>query len=152
MFLRGLMHLIKTINWNCEIFKLLFSIVKLYLFLWWQSWIFSISVTRSFGNHSDMPICGSSNISYQCWKQLCCLIFLWKIIAILNVFTITFDQFKGSISLVQMMMMMTTNPKRFQWTQYLLIKQTGNLQHANYDNTQPWTEHNQEFKYTMITN
>ncbi len=46
-----------------------------------QSWIFSIitpvfSVTRFFRNHTNMLICCSRNIS--CWKQLCCLIFLWK--------------------------------------------------------------------------
>jgi len=50
-----------------------------------QSWIFNIilpvfSVTWSFRNHCNMLICCSRNISYyyQCWKQLCCLIFLWK--------------------------------------------------------------------------
>jgi len=51
-----------------------------------QSWIFSIitpvfSVTWSFRNHSNVMICCSRNISdyYQFWKQLCCLIFLWKL-------------------------------------------------------------------------
>ncbi len=50
-----------------------------------QSCIFSIiapvfSVTWSFRNHSNMLICCSRNIYYyyQCWKQLCCLTFLWK--------------------------------------------------------------------------
>jgi len=38
------------------------------------------SVTWSFRNHSNMLICSSRNISYyyQCWNQLCCLIFLWR--------------------------------------------------------------------------
>jgi len=45
-----------------------------------QSLIFSIitsvlSVTWSFGNHSNMQICCSKNISYWLsWKQLCCLL------------------------------------------------------------------------------
>ncbi len=50
-----------------------------------QSWIFSImtpvfSVTWSFRNHYNMMICCSKNTYYyyQCWKQLYCLIFLWK--------------------------------------------------------------------------
>ncbi len=49
-----------------------------------QSCIFSIitpvfSVTWSFKNHSNMLICCSRNIYYyQCWKLLCCFIFLWK--------------------------------------------------------------------------
>ncbi len=39
------------------------------------------SVTWSFRNHSNMLICCSRNIYYyyQCWKQLCCLILLWKL-------------------------------------------------------------------------
>ncbi len=47
-------------------------------------WIFSFitavfSVTWSFRNHLNMPICCSRTIYYyyQCWKLLCCLIFLW---------------------------------------------------------------------------
>ncbi len=34
-----------------------------------------------FRNHYNMLICCSTNISdyYQCWKQLCCTIFLWKL-------------------------------------------------------------------------
>ncbi len=36
------------------------------------------SVTWSYRNHSNMQIWCSRNISYQCWKQLCCSIFLWK--------------------------------------------------------------------------
>jgi len=50
-----------------------------------QSWIFSIitpvfSVTWSFRNHSNMLIFCWRNISdyYQCWKQSCYFIFLWK--------------------------------------------------------------------------
>ncbi len=40
------------------------------------------SVTWSMRNHSNMLICCSRNISdnYQCWRQLCCFIFLWKLI------------------------------------------------------------------------
>ncbi len=43
-----------------------------------QSWIFSIitpvfSVTWSFRNHSNMLI------YYQCWKQLCCFLFLYSL-------------------------------------------------------------------------
>ncbi len=50
---------------------------------WCKSWIFIIitpvfSVTWSFRNHFNMMIWCSRNISYQCWKRLCCLIFLWK--------------------------------------------------------------------------
>ncbi len=39
-----------------------------------------ISVTWSFRNHYNILICCLRNISYyyQCWKQLCCLIFLWN--------------------------------------------------------------------------
>ncbi len=50
-----------------------------------QNWIFSIvtpvfSVSRFFRNHSNCWICCWRNISYyyQCWKQMCCLIFLWE--------------------------------------------------------------------------
>ncbi len=52
------------------------------LSLQFKSWIFSIitpvfSVAWSFRNHSNMLFWWSINISYyfQCWKQLCCLIF-----------------------------------------------------------------------------
>jgi len=39
------------------------------------------SVTWFFRNYSNMLICWSRNISdyYQCWKQLYCFIFLWKL-------------------------------------------------------------------------
>ncbi len=45
--------------------------IKSNLFLWWQSWMFSCQT-------------GTSNISsyYQCWKPLCCLIFLLKLFSI----------------------------------------------------------------------
>ncbi len=36
------------------------------------------SVTWSFRNHCNMLICCLRNISYYCWKQSSCLIFLWK--------------------------------------------------------------------------
>ncbi len=87
-----------------------------------QSWIFSIitpvfSVTWSFRNHLNMLIWCSRNISsyYQCWKQLLNiflnnLVILWwtafiwsrnlrsKIFCnIINVFTVTFDQFNASL-------------------------------------------------------
>ena len=91
------------------------------VFLWWQSWISSIitpvfRVTWSFINNINTMIWYLRNISYyyQCWKQLCCLTFLWKpwyifmIIwwiksskeqhlvwnrnNIIHVFTVTFDQ------------------------------------------------------------
>ncbi len=90
--------------------------LKCSLFLWWQSSIFSIitqvlSVTWSFKNHSNMLICWT--FSYQCWKHL--NIFfnsmmhffrilgievskehnLFKFCSIINVFAVTFDQFKG---------------------------------------------------------
>ncbi len=101
--------------------------------IWFRSelsCIFSIitpvfSVTWSFRNHNNMLICCSRNISdyYQCWKQLCCTIFLWKpwfilffrihrwiesskeqhlfeieiYCNIINVFTVTFEQCKVSL-------------------------------------------------------
>jgi len=37
------------------------------------------SVTWYFRDHSKMLICCSRHISYQCWKQLCSLIFIWKL-------------------------------------------------------------------------
>ncbi len=82
-------------------------------------------VTWSFRNHSNMLIYCSRNISdyYQCWKQLCCTIFLWKwwyflffrihrwigsskeqhlfeieiFCYIINVFIATFDQFNACL-------------------------------------------------------
>ncbi len=41
----------------------------------------SLQCHMIFRNHSNMLICCSRNISdyYQCWKQLCCFIFLWNI-------------------------------------------------------------------------
>ncbi len=71
-----------------------------------------------FRNHSNMLICCSRNISdyYQCSKQLSCFIFLWKPwyilffrilwwieiskeqhLFVINVFTVTFDQFNLSL-------------------------------------------------------
>ncbi len=49
-----------------------------------RSCIFSI-ITPVFRNHFNMLRCCSINISdyYQCWKQLCCTIFLWKLWSIL---------------------------------------------------------------------
>ncbi len=75
-------YLIKNRNIVCKYYDSFKYFVN-NLFLWWQSWIFSIntpifSVTWCFINHSNIMICW--NISYyyhQCWKQFCWLIFLW---------------------------------------------------------------------------
>ncbi len=42
---------------------------------------FSAAITPVTWNHSNMLICCSTNYSYyyQCWKQLCCLIFMLKL-------------------------------------------------------------------------
>ncbi len=98
------------------------------LFLWsklyFQHHYSSLQCHMIFRNHNNMLICCSRNISdyYQCWKQLCCSIFLWKLWYILffrihrwtesskeqhlfeieifcniiNDFTVTFDQFNAS--------------------------------------------------------
>jgi len=52
-----------------------FYLSVLFIPVMW-SWISSIitpvfSVTWSFRNHSNMLICCSRNIYYQCWKPLC---------------------------------------------------------------------------------
>ncbi len=66
-----------------------FSIfLKFNLFLWWKADFFCnitpvFSVTWCFRNLSNTMIC-SRNISYQCWQQLWCLIFLWKLIGFLE--------------------------------------------------------------------
>ncbi len=55
------------------------------LFLWsklyFQHHYCSLQCHMIFRNHNNMLICCSRNISdyYQCWKQLCCTIFLWKL-------------------------------------------------------------------------
>ncbi len=55
------------------------------LFMWsklyFQHHYSSLQCHMIFRNHSNMLICCSRNISdyYQCWKQLCCTIFLWKL-------------------------------------------------------------------------
>ncbi len=98
------------------------------LFLWsklyFQHHYCSLQCHMIFRNHNNMLICCSRNISdyYQCWKQLCCTIFLLKLWCILffrihrwiesskeqhlfeieafcniiNVFTVTFEQFNAS--------------------------------------------------------
>ncbi len=103
--------------------------LKCNLFLWlklnFQHHYSSLQCHMIFRNHSNMLICCSRNISdyYQCWKQLCCTIFLWKLWYILffrihrwiesskeqhlfeteifsniiNDFTVTFDQFNASL-------------------------------------------------------
>ncbi len=135
---QGCIYLIKNtfkmiIVWNiiansngCFLCK---YIVKCNLFLWlklyFQHHYSSLQCHMIFRNHSNMLIFCSRNISvdYQCWKQLCCTIFLWKLWCILffrilwwiesskeqhlfgleifcniiNVFTATFDQFNASL-------------------------------------------------------
>ncbi len=65
--------------------KYIFSILTLYNVISScdQSWIFSIitpviGVISHFRNHSNMLISRNIDYYYQCWKQLCCFIFLWK--------------------------------------------------------------------------
>ncbi len=59
-----------------------------------------------FRNHSNILICCSRNISdyYQCWKQLCCFIFLWKLRYIFSQKTSycpqTFEQYWMNVGLV----------------------------------------------------
>ncbi len=93
--------------------------------LYFQHHYSSLQCHMIFRNHNNMLICCSRNISdyYQCSKQLCCTIFLWKLWYILffrihrwiesskeqhlfeieifwniiNVFTVTFDQFNASL-------------------------------------------------------
>ncbi len=100
---------------------------NLYLWsnLYFQHHYSSLQCHMIFRNHYNMLICCSRNISdyYQCWKQLCCTIFLWKpsyilffrihrwiesskeqclfeieiFCNIINVFTVTFDKFNVSL-------------------------------------------------------
>ncbi len=93
--------------------------------LYFQHHYSSLQCHMIFRNHNNMLICCSRNISdyYQCWKQLCCPIFLWKpwhllffrilwwiesskekhlfeieiFCYIINAFTVTFDQFNESL-------------------------------------------------------
>ncbi len=59
-------------------------LLKCNLFLWSKLYFHhhysSLQCHMIFRNHNNMLICCSRNISdyYQCWKQLCCTIFLWK--------------------------------------------------------------------------
>ncbi len=58
-------------------------ILKSNLFLWWQSWIFSIitpvfRVTWSFRNHSNMLICSSINICIIINVENITLYFSWN--------------------------------------------------------------------------
>ncbi len=94
-----------------------------------------------FRNHSNMLIYCSTNISdyYQCWKQLCCTIFLWKpwyilffrihrwiesseeqhllkleiFCNIINAFTVTFDQFNAFLmnKSINFLFFICTDPK-----------------------------------------
>ncbi len=100
-------------------------LLKCNVFLYFQHHYSSLQCHMIFRNHNNMLICCSRNISdyYQCWKQMCCTIFLWKLWYILfvrihrwietsekqhlfeieiycniiNVFTDTFDQFNASL-------------------------------------------------------
>ncbi len=119
--------------WNSFVIKNRFFLCEYMLncnlFLWsnlyFQHHYSSLQCHMIFRNHNNMLICCSRNISdyYQCWKQLCCTIFLWKSWCILffrihrwiesskeqhlfeieifcniiNVFTVTFDQFNASL-------------------------------------------------------
>ncbi len=97
--------------------------------MWWnldfQHHYCSLQCHMIFRNYSNILICCSRNISdyNQCWKQLCCTIFLWKpwcilffrihrwtesskelhlfkieiLCNIINAFTYTFDQFNASL-------------------------------------------------------
>ncbi len=90
--------------------------------LYFQHHYSSLQCHMIFRNHNNMLICCSRNIYdyYQCWKQLCCTIFLWKLMHfifqdsqmnrkfkrtaficnicnIINVFNDTFDQFNVSL-------------------------------------------------------
>ncbi len=71
------------------------------VFLGWQSLYFSYSVTWSFSNHYNVLIWCSRNISYyyQCWKELLCLIFLWKLYIFLPGYFILYNIQKNSIYL-----------------------------------------------------
>ncbi len=81
------------------------------------------SITWSFRNHSNMLIFCSRNIDYyyQCWKKLCCLILLWKqfffflwwTFNIINVFTVSFDQFNTSFSWEKSMNFLKKKKKHF---------------------------------------
>ncbi len=72
--------------WNNYNFKKCFLceyMLKCNLFLWlklyFQHHYSSLQCHMIFRNHSNILICCSRNISdyYQCWKQLCCFIYLW---------------------------------------------------------------------------
>ncbi len=67
---------------SCGFFTVLFTKKKKSLVKTKLSAIITpvFSVTWFHRNHSNMLLWCSRNISdyYQCWKQLCCLIFLWK--------------------------------------------------------------------------
>ncbi len=75
-----------TVKTSCFLREYL---LKCNLFLWsklyFQHHYSSLQCHMIFRNHSNMLICCSRNISdyYQCWKQLCCSIFLWRLWCIL---------------------------------------------------------------------
>ncbi len=79
IWLKKTWHVVHKLYGPLMVFLVLF---EAFLFLWWQSWIFS--VTWPFRNHSNMLICCSRNIYcfHQCLKQFIFLktglIFLWK--------------------------------------------------------------------------
>ncbi len=77
--------------WSFDVFYFLFKyILKCNLFLWCKA-EFSASLLQSSVSHDPSEIilicwfsdCYHSNMLisyyYQCWKQFCCLTFLWKL-------------------------------------------------------------------------
>ncbi len=90
MFCSQRMHLFdQKYSKNCEILLLLeiavfnmniCSLISAIKAVFSASLLHSLQCHMIFRNHSNILICCSRNISdyYQCWKQLCCPIFLWK--------------------------------------------------------------------------
>ncbi len=79
----------QTISTNthyCNIVKYYYNLKYLFsMWIYWSKLYFqhhysSLQCHMIFRNHSNMLICCSRNISdyYQCWKQLCCTVFLCK--------------------------------------------------------------------------
>ncbi len=108
------------------LFSMWISVKLKFISVYFQHHYSSLQCHMIFRNHNNMLICCSTNISdyYQCWKQFCCTIFLWKPWYILffrihrliesskeqhlfeiehfnvehyNVFTENFDQFNASL-------------------------------------------------------
>ncbi len=126
---------LQTAALNCNLF--------LWSKLYFQHHYSSLQCHMIFRNHNNMLICCSRNISdyYQCWKQLCCTIFLWKrwwilffrihrsiesskeqhlfeieiFCNIINVFTVTFDQFNTSLMNLSINFLKKKKKKRIKW-------------------------------------